>query len=152
MVHLFLDLDGVLADFDVGYFQRFNLVADKVADTVDWSLVEATPQFYRDLPPMPDAMELWNSVSWLNPTILTGVPYSVPEALENKREWVARHLGDVPMIGCKSKDKSLHMKDVGDILIDDWEKYRDVWLGRGGRWITHTSAAQSLEALRQLLL
>lgn len=151
MSTLFVDLDGVLADFDAGYFQRFNLVADKVADTVDWDRVRDTPHFYRDLPPMHDAMDLWNAVKWLSPTILTGVPSSVPEALDNKREWVTRWLGDVPMIGCKSKDKSLHIQRPGDILIDDWEKYKHLWLERGGRWITHVSASESLKQLATLL-
>lgn len=141
---LFLDMDGVLADFDTGYRQRFNCVSDKTLDNVDWSLVRATPHFYRDLPPMPDLEHLWSAVAHLSPTILTGVPISVEEAASNKREWVDKYLGkDVPMIACLSKDKRLHGRP-GDVLADDWEKHKHAWLDMGGVWITHKSAADTV--------
>jgi hypothetical protein len=35
----------------------------------------------------------------------------------------------------------------GDILIDDWTKYQHLWLAAGGRWITHTSAENSVQQL-----
>lgn len=152
MAQLFLDLDGVMADFDTGYFNLTGIRPSKVSDDVDWNLIRATPNFYRDLPPMPDFWVLWEGVWACVPIVLTGVPRSVPEAYDNKRAWVDRHLGRaVEMIGCPSKDKSLHMKAPGDILVDDWEKYKDLWVARGGRWVTHTSAASSLEQLSKLL-
>lgn len=151
-VTVFVDMDGVLADFDQGYEDRFGVRACKEADNVDWKLVRRTDGFYRDLPPMPDFDALWAGVSVFNPIILTGVPASVAEAADNKRAWVDRVIGpDQPMIACKSKDKSLHIRNPGDILIDDWEKYRDVWLSRGGQWITHTSAESSLAQLNSLI-
>ena len=39
---------------------------------------------------------------------------------------------------------------AGDILIDDWTKYRHLWLAAGGIWITHTSAQGSIAELRKL--
>jgi 5'(3')-deoxyribonucleotidase len=149
---LFLDLDGVLADFDTGYRERFNVVSDKALDNVDWSLVRDTPNFYRDLPPMPDMLELYHGVlnRGYSPIILTGVPTSVVEAPANKRAWVDKHLGpDVHMIACLSKDKCVHGR-VGDILIDDWEKYQRLWLDMGGFWITHTGAEASLLRLSEI--
>jgi hypothetical protein len=44
---------------------------------------------------------------------------------------------------------SLHMQ-AGDILVDDWEKYRDLWIARGGRWVTHVTAEQTISQLRSL--
>ena len=32
----------------------------------------------------------------------------------------------------------------GDILIDDWPKYKHLWEEAGGIFILHTSAAQSI--------
>lgn len=151
-MHVFVDMDGVLADFDKGYGERFGTTPSKADDNVDWALVRATDGFYRDLPPMPDFDELWSGLSHLNPTILTGVPKSVPEAECNKRAWVDRVIGpDQPMIACMSKAKSLHMRAPGDLLIDDWEKYRHIWEGRGGRWITHTSATRTLNVLALIM-
>ena len=85
------------------------------------------------------------------PIILTGVPRLISEeAAANKRAWVDLKLGEnVRMIGCRSRDKSLYAKP-GDILIDDWEKYRHIWLAAGGRWITHTSADRSIDQLLDL--
>lgn len=153
MAQLFLDMDGVLADFDTGYFNRFGhrpSKHDDQAHAVDWELVRQTPGFYRDLPPMEDFHELWDYASHFKPIVLTGVPRSVEGAKSNKREWVDHWLGvDTPMIGCPSRDKSLYLTP-GDVLVDDWEKYKDLWIAAGGRWITHTSAAQSIYSLKQL--
>lgn len=149
---IFVDMDGVLADFDSGYEQRFGKRPSKMDDNVDWGLVRRTEGFYRDLPPMPDIYELWSYLKPLNPIILTGVPSSVAEAPANKRQWVDRMFGeDQPMITCLSKNKSLHIRQRGDVIIDDWEKYRHVWIERGGHWITHTSAASSVLQLRDYL-
>lgn len=149
---LFVDMDGVLADFDTGYEMAFGIRPSKANDSVDWSLVRRTDGFYRDLPPMPDFHELWDGIAHLKPIILTGVPSSVAEAADNKRAWVDKMLGrGQPMIACLSKEKSLHIRNPGDILIDDWEKYRSLWIERGGHWITHVSAAASVASLVEYL-
>jgi hypothetical protein len=146
-------MDGVLADFDVGYGLCFGVRPSKADDNVDWELVRRRAGFYCDLPPMPDFDELWSGIAHLSPIILTGVPSAIAEAAENKREWVSKHIGpDQPMIACKSKNKRLHMRNQGDILIDDWEKYRSLWEAHGGRWITHVAASQSLEALSKMAI
>lgn len=143
---LFVDMDGVLADFDRGYALHFGAHGGKEADNVDWAKVAAIPHFYRDLPPMPDLGELWTGIARYSPTVLTGVPSSVPEARDNKLEWIHKHLGNVPVITCKSKDKCTY-GSPGDILIDDWEKYKHLWVAMGGRWITHVSANTTLAEL-----
>lgn len=150
---ILVDMDGVLADFDAGYEQHFGTRPSKSDDNVDWALVRRTEGFYSNLPPMPDFELLWAGLIPFSPIILTGVPSSVAEAAENKRAWVRKHIGpDQPMIACPSKDKSLHMRRPGDVLIDDWEKYRSLWIGRGGRWITHVSAEASLLELEAVLV
>jgi hypothetical protein len=149
MIQVFVDMDGVLADFDAHHEAVFGVRSCKTADNVDWGAVRAIPGFYEAIPPMPDMEELWSFVAQLTPRpiVLTGVPSSVEEAPENKRAWVRKHLGaDVEVRCCRSKEKSLHAKP-GDILIDDWEKYRHLWEAKGGRWVTHTSAQRSIDQL-----
>lgn len=148
---LYIDLDGVLADMDTAYAAIAGEPPSKTIDNVDWRHVVNSPGFYANLAPMPDMLELWEYVStWPDVVILTGVPKSVPEAENDKRAWVAKHLGPhVPVIGCASKNKCLHAKP-GDILVDDWTRYREHWLNAGGIWITHTSAASSVAALKEL--
>lgn len=147
---IFVDMDGVLADFDAGYEAQFGFRPCKKADNVDWSAVRAIEGFYQTLPPMPDMMELWNHVARYRPTVLTGVPSSVREAPANKIAWVRKHLGaDVEVRCCRSSEKCLHAQP-GDILIDDWDKYRHLWIAAGGRWVLHRSAAESIQELKAL--
>lgn len=143
-MQIFVDMDGVLADFDRHYHDVFGHVPDKLADDVDWDAVRRHDGFFAAIPPMPDFERLWHYLEPLNPIVLTGVPRLVPEAPDNKRSWVVRHIGDqVPVICCRSREKSLHAAP-GDLLIDDWEKYKDIWVGMGGKWITHTGAETTI--------
>jgi hypothetical protein len=61
--------------------------------------------------------------------------------------WAKEHFPGTKMITCASRDKSRHMKP-GDVLVDDYLKYRHLWEAAGGVFIHHTSAKASLEALR----
>jgi hypothetical protein len=146
-VKFFVDMDGVLADFDAHHEAVFGTRSNKDADNVDWSAVNAYPDFHFDIPPMADMLALWNFVLPFKPIILTGVPASISIAANNKVRWVRKHLGDnVEVRCCLSKEKWLHA-DPGDILIDDWEKYKHLWEGTGGVWITHKSAAETISQL-----
>lgn len=142
-------MDGVLADFDGHYFNTFG--RQRVRGS-GWDDIRAIPNFYRDIPPMPDMEELWTGIQHLNPVILTGIPEPelVPEAAENKRQWVDKWLGDVPVICCEAQDKSDYMKP-GDIIIDDHDDWAFLWIQRGGVWIKHTNAQHTINQLKGIL-
>src|SRR5215217_2328887 len=151
-MQLFVDMDGVLADFDRHYENLFGVRPDKTTNNVDWKLIRRTKDFYLNIPPMPDLPELWGRIAKYNPIVLTGIPWSIAEAADNKRAWGRKHLGvDVEVRCCPSRDKCLHAAP-GDILIDDWEKYRSLWGARGGVWITHRSAAEMIRELKKYRL
>ncbi len=146
-MQIFVDMDGVLADFDAHHEAVFGVRSDKMADNVDWDVVRAVTGFYRDIPPMADLPALWAVLGRHSPIVLTGVPRSVEEAANNKRAWVREHLGsDIEVRCCRSSEKCQHAKP-GDLLIDDWEKYKALWIDAGGRWITHRSAAETIQEL-----
>lgn len=147
---IYVDLDGVLADFDTHHENTFGVRSDKLLDNVDWKKIEGVKDYYLSIPPMKDMWTLWRYVAKYEPTILTGVPSSINEAADNKRAWVRKYLGiDVPVITCLSKEKCLNAQP-GDVLIDDWDKYQSLWVEKGGVWITHTDAATTIERLKQL--
>lgn len=156
-MRLFVDLDGVLADFDTHYNNIFGVLPSswrtkefKNGD-VDWDAVREYKNFYAGIPPMSDMHELWRFIAPYKPIVLTGVPSSVPEASDNKRGWVAKNLGKhVEVRCCLSRNKNLHA-EPGDVLIDDWEKYMDKWVAVGGIWVTHTSAKSTIEKLKPIL-
>jgi hypothetical protein len=155
---LFLDCDGVLADFDVLAHEILGMPSSeyeaKFKAKAFWRELrhyrcDEGNGFFRALPLMPDAMVLYEGVKHLNPTILTGCPFG-DWAPRDKLAWGKHHFPDNRMITCPAKDKKLHMKP-GDVLIDDREKHREAWEEAGGLWITHTSAESSLAQLRTLV-
>lgn len=147
--HVFLDCDGVLADFDTyaeTYFGMPPRVYEaKVGSGQFWSELEAKGDFYRNLPLMADAKALFDGVKHLHPTILTGCPRG-NWAQGQKVAWAAEHFPGVPIITCRSADKRDYAKP-GDVLIDDWAQHRHRWIKMGGVFITHHDAASSLAAL-----
>ena len=152
MPQLFLDLDGVLADFDTYAEGVFGLPPRRFEDQRGtkrfWADLKSHEGFYNKLPLMADALELYEAVAHLKPTILTGLPVG-DWAEPQKRAWCGRHFPVVPVICCPSKDKRNHMRP-GDIIVDDWPKYKSLWEEAGGIFIVHTSAATSLAALREI--
>lgn len=149
-MQLYVDMDGVLADFDGHHETYFGVRATKFPDNVDWIAVRGVRDFYLNVPPMPDLDALWSRIERHRPIVLTGVPPLVPEAADNKRAWIAKNLGNhVEVRCCASREKYLHASP-GDVLIDDWERYRDLWIAAGGVWITHLSAIETNRALTKL--
>lgn len=147
--HVFLDCDGVLADFDIyahAYFGKSPRQAEKeMGSDAFWASLEAKGDFFRNLPLMDDARALYEGVKHLNPTILTGCPRGT-WAQGQKVEWAAEHFPGVPIITCRSADKRDFAKP-GDVLIDDWAQHRHRWIEMGGVFVTHHDAASSLAAL-----
>jgi hypothetical protein len=144
---LFLDCDGVLADFDAGFEDRFGMkpraYEAKHGAATFWNRIrKAEPPFYLMLPLKPDARELYDAVAHLQPTILTGAPIG-DWAEPQKRAWAGVHFPDVPVIVCLARDKRDHCRP-GDVLVDDQDRYRDLWEERGGIFVLHRSAADSV--------
>lgn len=138
---LYLDLDGVMADFDGAFPAVFGVSHIDMPKKEMWRYIATKPRFFADLPPMPGAMEAWAFwLRWYNPIVLTSAGEShYDEIAPQKRDWVERFLGpDVPVIVVRDGiDKPLHMASAGDILIDDWSKNTNAWNEHGGRAVKH---------------
>ena len=155
MPRLFVDMDGVLADFDTHYKTHFGVVLDRNGPEPKdlWANIKTRPAWYDELPVLPGAVEFFDKLRPYKPTVLSGISTKVPGCALHKRAWLDRVLGpDVPLITCKSKDKRLH-GSPGDILIDDWKKYRSLWETMGGTFILHDSTTPdvSVDAVKTLL-
>jgi 5'(3')-deoxyribonucleotidase len=151
-MQLYLDCDGVLADFDhaataiLGAPPR--VFQQRHGPAEFWKRLQRHPFFYGSLPLMPDAMELFEAVRHLDPIILTGLPrgnWAAPQ----KVRWAAEHFPGTRIITCLAADKRRHARD-GDILVDDTLKYRDLWTGAGGIFVHHRNARTSIETLRDI--
>lgn len=150
---VFLDCDGVLADFDSAATELFGMGArdaEKELGTPGfWNRIgRHKPGFYEHLPLMRDAETLFRAVQHLKPIILTGCPIG-NWAQPQKQAWAAKTFPGTEMITCQARYKSKHAKP-GDILVDDTDKYRDRWEAAGGVFVHHTSAKDTLKQLEDL--
>lgn len=152
MTHLFVDLDGVLVDFERGYEMLYGHHPHKVEEFKMWLTIKNNIDHWTQLPAMPGALQLWAFVARWNPTILTGCPsQGYANAAEGKRKWCVRELGsDVNVITTYSRYKPKHMKAPGDILIDDMQKNIDRWNEAGGRGVLHLTAERTISILREM--
>lgn len=146
---LFLDLDGVLADFDGGVRWTTGRLPADLPPRVMWAALARHPDFYGTLDMLADAPALWAFCAPFRPTILTGLPMG-GWAEPQKRAWVARVLGaDVPVVACLSRDKH-RWSGPGHVLVDDRLDLCRAWEAAGGVFVHHADAASSIAALRAL--
>ncbi len=152
MAQLFLDLDGVLADFEGGASALLKMPAkhfqDKYGPGAFWKKLATAPDFYGSLALLPDAQALMDGVRHLDPIILTGLPIG-KWAEPQKRAWVERHFPDLQVITTLARNKSTYCSP-DDVLVDDQERYAEAWEAAGGVFILHTDALSSLAAIRKL--
>jgi 5'(3')-deoxyribonucleotidase len=149
---LFLDADGVLADFDEGARRLLGMspraFEAKHGRREFWRRIAKTPNFYGNLPKMPDADMLFDAVKHLKPTILTGLPLG-NWAAPQKVKWAAEHFPGVPIITCMARDKHKHMHP-GDVLVDDRENHRAAYEAHGVVFVHHRNARDSLRQLEKI--
>jgi 5'-nucleotidase len=153
-MRIYLDLDGVMADFDTHFVDHFGVDPQSLDDDVMWKMINGYHNFYANLPLMKDALELFNALEGENVTILTACPKSnYKNAAIQKRAWVRKHLSEsitvIPMMG--GVNKALFMHEPGDILIDDMMKNCKAWEELGGVAIVHKNAADTLAKLKEIV-
>jgi hypothetical protein len=151
MALIYLDCDGVLADFDKGAAAILGMppaaFERRRGPGAFWKRLAGAPDFFDSLDPMPDAHELFEAVRHRHPVILTGLPRG-SWAEPQKRRWAERHFPGVPVITTSAALKREHCHP-GDALVDDRDRYRSLWEQAGGVFIHHTSAAASIVALKR---
>ncbi len=149
---LFLDADGVLADFDEGVRRLLGAYPRdyerKHGRGSFWKHLAVADNFYARLPEMGDARRLFDGVKHLKPTILTGLPLG-KWAAPQKIEWAAEHFPGVPIITCMARDKHKHMR-AGDVLVDDRENHRAAYEAAGVIFVHHKNARDSLRQLAKI--
>jgi hypothetical protein len=147
---IYLDCDGVLADFDKGAEAVLGL-PPRVYEARHglgrfWQGLAMAENFFETLDPLPDAFELYAAVEHLGPIILTGLPrggWAEPQ----KRRWAERHFPGVEVITTSAALKREHCHP-GDALVDDRDQFRHLWEAEGGVFIHHQDARSSIAALR----
>ena len=159
---VYLDMDGVLADFD----QRFRDLSgmepsefeNKYGRKAFWDLIdeEHKIKFWVGIKPMDGASALVDAVKDYDYELLTS-PSAKKQSYLGKILWVKNHTGDVfpskPRINFKkAKEKHLIKPQLAktDILIDDREDTIGRWNTAGGTGIVYKSIGQVLNDLKKL--
>jgi hypothetical protein len=153
LMQLYLDCDGVLADFDRAATEMLGAppraFEAKHGAGAFWKRIAGHRDFYGTLPLMPDAMELFEAVRHLDPIILTGLPrgnWAAPQ----KVRWAAEQFPGTRIITCMAVDKRKHAAE-GDILVDDTLKYKHLWEEAGGIFVHHRSATATIGELKAIV-
>ena len=148
---LYLDCDGVLADFDHGATAILGLppraYEAKHGMGRFWQKLATAPDFYFGLPLMPDAMELFEAVRHLDPVILTGLPRG-NWAADQKVRWAAHYFPGTRIITTMARDKRDHAKE-GDVLVDDQMRHAHLWEEAGGIFVHHRNAKDTIAKLKR---
>lgn len=159
---IFLDMDGVLADFDNAFVNTFGV--DHRTGMVKkemWRHVHSQPDFFLNLPLMSGAnrlveaaLEIQHCFDKVEVQVLTAAPKSAyAHVAAQKIAWMHRHFGNhalrvIPTYG--SESKPLFCQSPSDILVDDWGKNIDAWRAVGGKAIKHENAEQTIKELYEL--
>lgn len=155
MYCLYVDLDGVLVDFDAGVISVAGSRPEDLSPRQMWPKLARSPGFYENLDWLEGGRELWEYVKDKHPTILTGLPLG-KWAEPQKRRWCERELGPrIPVETCMSRRKAerageLTPEGAVPVLVDDRVRLRDRWLERGGIFIHYTGTGQAIGELESL--
>lgn len=136
---LYVDMDGVLVDFEGGVKKHFNN-SEKCSDYIKkigknefWKKVSSIDNFWEDLEPNEENIpDIWKSLNnrFQHISILSAPAYSDPNCIPGKNKWIDKHIGHR---GLRLFDPDKHKYACPkSILIDDLQKNITKWEESGG--------------------
>ena len=146
MKNIYLDMDGVIADFDKRYQELFKITTKEAERDKKW--IQFFDKFIQDrhfatLDLMPEAIELMDYLKG------TGIPITILSSTSSdkrdvairpqKMEWLSKHKIDFPVILVPGAHLKKDYATPNCILIDDTAKNIDGWRREGGIGILHES-------------
>lgn len=150
---LYVDMDGVLADFDRAVLDNFGYYPHEVGDTEMTFRVVNHKDFWLNIPPMKDMRQLWTFVKVYNPFILTATAnWDRERCMHSKPEWIKRHLPDFDISRLKlvRRSEKASFAASNAILIDDYSKNIIEWREAGGIPIHHRNADLTILELKAM--
>jgi PAS domain-containing protein len=160
--YIYLDMDGVVADFD----KRFkdlsgflpNDFVDKYGKNAFWDLIDEKHKvsFWRGIEVMPGAKKLVDFVSKYPYEMLTA-PSVKKQSVIGKSLWIRDKVGTLypsqPKVTYRAAKEKHNVKSdltKNDILIDDKKSTIDSWNAKGGTAIFYQNADQVINDLQKL--
>jgi 5'(3')-deoxyribonucleotidase len=143
---IYIDMDGVVADFDS---YTSNIVGRSVGwdhddlTSEEWAILAKIPNLYLQLPLIEQSVPMVglckSFASRVNIEFLTAIPRktTMPTAAQDKTDWINKYFPGIPVnFGPYSHDKYKWARP-GDILIDDKKSNIEEWGAAGGIPIHH---------------
>lgn len=150
MITLYLDMDGVLADFN----KNFAKIKTSDQDNIRFRDAVLTYRIFEDLDFMPDAHQLLNHVAKLrdiNVEILTSMGTFDQErgiaAKQQKLHWLNKHNITYKPNFVRTKTEKAQFAGSTSILIDDSIGCIAPYIRNGGHGILHVNASDSIRIL-----
>jgi len=150
MPHLFLDMDGVQADFFGRWAEEHGVQSykqiphpEQAINELANSSAERVYNFFRELQPLPGGIRL---INWLKtnkiPFTVLSAPLRGPYAsasIKAKKDWLDQYNPGTSDSAIFTSAKYKHAKDGGrsNVLVDDFGKYLNAWDSAGGIAIKH---------------
>ena len=169
MPTIYIDMDGVVADFERAARQIIKVEAGELHKDKNnywpreqWEQLLAYPHLYRILHKMPDADRMIalargfrDELGW-DLRMLTAIPRKndFPFVFQDKIAWMQEYYPDIPVFfGPYSEDKHRFCQTHQDILVDDRVSNCEEWRQAGGRAVLVEEACyeQALADLKILL-
>jgi phosphoglycolate phosphatase-like HAD superfamily hydrolase len=154
MITLYLDMDGVLCNFDKAYRQ----IDPEKADRKKFREAVFTYKIFEDLEFMPDAQELLNFVSKLDGItieILTSMgTYDAVqgnEAKYQKMHWLNKHNIPYKANFVRAKQEKANFAHDKAILVDDSIGCITPFAAKGGHAIHHTRSSDSIQQIHDTI-
>ncbi len=153
-MRIYIDMDGVLADFDRKRREVFG--ENPVDDETAWDIIfKQHPYWFLDLEPMWDIRELVEFLNPYDPIILTAIPKGNNHyrALAQKQAWLINWIY-WPIICCQRRHKKDYAREFPDapcILIDDSEQNIAEFKKAGGIGVLHTNANSTIKKLKVII-
>lgn len=145
---IYLDMDGVLSDFD-GRLDELGISKD-LPRAEFWEKVKETPGFWLKMKVMPGARSLVDFVKTLNVPIeiLTSPSKSDPKCKPGKHVWARAHGFNFPM-NFKRAQYKFEKAEPGAVLIDDKPETIQAWNDAGGIGIWHRNVGDTIRELEK---
>lgn len=162
MRKIFVDLDGVLADF-YGFAKNYCGFDYHEDPKLAWSRLDNVDRLFQQLPTMPNAWQFFNEVLKLGEEklglhsveILTALPLRTGKLLScahDKTVWVNSKINSRVVVNCVDDwTKKKYYCQPGDILIDDMQRNCNLFDAMGGDSICHIDQVSTTSKLKRLL-